>query len=89
MVIATGSPWEERLGTAFRDAAKQIGVTVSLRIVPGDKFDAEMEGKVPFSVDGFFGRPTPDTMTYALVPQQRILEQYTVALQQSRGGQDP
>ncbi len=65
MVIATGSPWEERLGTAFRDAAKQIGVTVSLRIVPGDKFDAEMEGKVPFSVDGFFGRPTPDTMLYA------------------------
>jgi peptide/nickel transport system substrate-binding protein len=65
MIIATGSPWEERLGTAFRDAAKQIGVTVSLRIVPGDKFDAEMEGKVAFSVDGFFGRPTPDTMVYA------------------------
>src|SRR5277367_1171645 len=65
MVIATGSPWEERLGTAFRDAAKQIGVTVSLRLVPGDKFDAEMEGKIAFSVDGFFGRPTPDTMLYA------------------------
>jgi peptide/nickel transport system substrate-binding protein len=65
MIIATGSPWEERLGTVFRDAAKQIGVTVSLRIVPGDKFDAEMEGKIPFSVDGFFGRPTPDTMLYA------------------------
>jgi peptide/nickel transport system substrate-binding protein len=65
MVIATGSPWEERLGTAFRDAAKQIGVTVSLRVVPGDKFDTEIEGKAPFSVDGFFGRPTPDTMLYA------------------------
>jgi peptide/nickel transport system substrate-binding protein len=65
MIIATGSPWEERMGTAFRDAAKQVGVTVSLRVVPGDKFDAEMEGKIAFSVDGFFGRPTPDTMLYA------------------------
>ena len=88
MIIAIGSPWEERLGTAFRDAAKQIGVTVSLRIVPGDKFDAEMEGKIAFSVDGFFGRPTPDTMVYCLVPQQRFVEQHAVALQQSRGRQD-
>ena len=40
-------------------------MTVSLRIVAGDKFDAEMEGKVAFSVDGFFGRPTPDMMVYA------------------------
>jgi peptide/nickel transport system substrate-binding protein len=24
-----------------------------------------MEGKVPFNVDGFYGRPTPDLMTYA------------------------
>jgi len=38
---------------------------VTLHIVPGDKFDAEMEGKVAFSVDSFFGRPTPDTMLYA------------------------
>jgi peptide/nickel transport system substrate-binding protein len=65
MIIALGSPWEERLGEAFRDAAKQLGVTVSLRTVPGDKFDAEMEGKVAFSVDGFFGRPTPDMMVYS------------------------
>ena len=65
MIIATGSPWEERLGVAFRDAAKQLGVKVTLRIVPGDKFDTEMEGKIPFSVDGFFGRPTPDMMVYS------------------------
>jgi hypothetical protein len=31
MIIATGSPWEERLGTAFRAAAKRVGLTVSLR----------------------------------------------------------
>jgi peptide/nickel transport system substrate-binding protein len=38
---------------------------VSLRVVPQDKFFAEMEGKVPFNVDEFFGRTTPDLMTYA------------------------
>jgi peptide/nickel transport system substrate-binding protein len=65
MYIPNDSPMNERLGTAFRDAAKQVGVTVSLRVVPADKFDAEMEGKIAFSVDGFFGRPTPDTMLYA------------------------
>ena len=54
-----------RLATTFRDAAKQAGITVTLRIVPQDKFYAEMEGKIAFSVDGFFGRPTPDTMLYA------------------------
>jgi peptide/nickel transport system substrate-binding protein len=65
MYFPNGSPVNERLATAFRDAAKQAGVTVSLRVVQEDKFDSEMEGKIAFSVDGFFGRPTPDTMTYA------------------------
>ncbi len=54
-----------RVATTFRDVAKQVGVTVSLQMEPPDKFFAEMEGKVPFSVDGFFGRTTPDLMTYA------------------------
>ena len=89
MFIPNGSPINERLGTAFRDAAKLAGVTVTLRVVPEDKFYAEMEGKIAFSVDGFFGRPTPDTMLCRLVPQQRFVEQHAVALQQSGGGQDP
>jgi hypothetical protein len=41
----------ERLGTAFREAAKQVGVTVSLHVVPADEFDAEsarITGKVLF-----------------------------------------
>jgi peptide/nickel transport system substrate-binding protein len=32
--------------------------------VPPDKFFAEMEGKVLFSADGFYGRATPDLMVY-------------------------
>ena len=65
MYLGGSDPTAERLATAFRDAAKQLNITVSLRIVPPDKFFAEMEGKVPFNIDGFFGRATPDLMTYA------------------------
>jgi peptide/nickel transport system substrate-binding protein len=65
MYVPGSAPTLERLATAFRDVAKQVGVTVSLHMVPPDKFFAEMEGKVPFNADGFFGRATPNLMTYA------------------------
>ena len=55
----------QRLATAFRDAAKQAGIAVSLRVTPQDKFYAEMEGKVPLNVDNFFGRTTTDTAEQA------------------------
>lgn len=64
MYIPSADPPMERLATAFRDAAKQVGVAVSLRVTPQDKFYAEMEGKVPLNVDNFFGRTTPDLMLY-------------------------
>jgi peptide/nickel transport system substrate-binding protein len=63
--VPGSSPPMERLATAFRDAAKQANVTVTLRVVPQDKFFAEMEGKVPLNVDNFFGRTTPDLMLYS------------------------
>lgn len=65
MFIPGSIPALERLATAFRDVAKQVGVEVSLRVIPQDKFFAEMEGKVPFNVDMFYGRATPDLMLYA------------------------
>jgi peptide/nickel transport system substrate-binding protein len=64
MYVPGNNPPRERLATAFRDAAKQAGINVSLRIAPPDKFFAEMEGKVLFSADGFYGRATPDLMVY-------------------------
>ena len=64
MYVPGSNPPRERLATAFRDAAKQAGINVQLRIAPPDKFFAEMEGKVPFSADGFYGRATPDLMLY-------------------------
>jgi peptide/nickel transport system substrate-binding protein len=65
MFIPGASPPMERLATTFRDVAKQVGITVQLRIMPPDKFFAEMEGKVPLAVDNFFGRTTPDLMLYS------------------------
>jgi peptide/nickel transport system substrate-binding protein len=60
LIVPGNSPPMERLGVAFRDAAKQAGVSVSLRVVPQDKFIGELEGKVPFNVDQFLGAVTPD-----------------------------
>jgi peptide/nickel transport system substrate-binding protein len=65
MYVPGSSPPRERLATAFRDVAKQVGITVELRVVPQDKFFAEMEGKVRFAADGFYGRATPDLMLYS------------------------
>lgn len=64
MFVPSANPSMERLATGFRDAAKQAGVAVTLRVVPSDKFFAEMEGKVPLNVDNFFGRATPDLQLY-------------------------
>src|SRR5271156_1028033 len=64
MYVPGSNPARERLATAFRDAAKQAGINVQLRLAPPDKFFAEMEGKVLFSADGFYGRATPDLMVY-------------------------
>lgn len=64
MFVPGNSPQMERLATAFRDAAKLADVTVTLRVVPQDKFFAEMEGKVPFNVDQFLAWTTPDLTVY-------------------------
>jgi peptide/nickel transport system substrate-binding protein len=64
MYVPSADPGLERLATAFRDAAKQVNISIELRITPQEKFFAEMEGKVPLNVDTFFGRPTPDLMLF-------------------------
>ncbi|MEJ1975249.1 MAG: ABC transporter substrate-binding protein, partial [Acetobacteraceae bacterium] len=64
MYVPASDPPLERLATAFRDAAKQVNIAIQLRVVPPDKFFAEMEGKVPFNVDNFFGRTTPDLILF-------------------------
>jgi len=65
MWVPGSNPPRERYATAFRDMAKQAGINVQLHMAPPDKFFAEMEGKVLFSADGFYGRATPDLMTYS------------------------
>jgi peptide/nickel transport system substrate-binding protein len=64
MDIPGSNPPRERYATAFRDAAKQVGIDVKLQIAPPDKFYAEMEGKIRFFADGFYGRAAPDLMVY-------------------------
>jgi len=54
----------ERLAVAFRDFARQAGVTINIQPVPSDRFFSEYEGKVALFTTNFFGRTTMDTMLY-------------------------
>jgi peptide/nickel transport system substrate-binding protein len=58
-------PVYERFAVGMRDLAKAGGVEVELKSVSTDQFFAEIEGKEPFTVTNFYGRPTPDTMVYS------------------------
>lgn len=64
LIVPEGRPARERLGLATRDMLKAVGITVDIQRVPWDKFLSDVEGKAAFSVNGFFSRPTPDTMLY-------------------------
>ena len=89
MYVPGSNPPRERIATAFREIRQQAGVNVQLRTVPPDKFFAEMEGKVRFSADGFYGRATPDLMVYPWYDSAGSWNNTLVALQKSRGGQGP
>lgn len=64
LYIPEGRPTRERLGIAVKELATPAGFRIELQRVPWDKFVADIEGKAPFFIDGFFSRPTVDTSIY-------------------------
>jgi peptide/nickel transport system substrate-binding protein len=64
IVIPVGRPVRERLGVTLQQLAKPAGFDITIQRVPFSAFGAEVSGKAPLYIDGFFGRPTIDTSTY-------------------------
>ncbi|KAB2848211.1 MAG: ABC transporter substrate-binding protein [Hyphomicrobiaceae bacterium] len=53
-----------RLGVAVRDMAKAAGIRINVERVPFATYAANVAGKAPMYVDGYFARPTIDTALY-------------------------
>ena len=54
----------ERLGVTLQQLAKPGGFDLQVQRLSFSSFEAQVSGKAPLYVDGFFGRPTTDTATY-------------------------
>ncbi len=64
LVIPVGRPVRERLGVTLQQLARPAGFEIEIQRVPFARYAAEVSGKAPFYVDGYFARPTVDTATY-------------------------
>jgi peptide/nickel transport system substrate-binding protein len=64
IIVPVGRAVRERLGVTLQQLAKPAGFDLQVQRVPYSSFDAEVSGKAPLYVDGFFARPTIDSSTY-------------------------
>ena len=64
LVIPVGRPVRERLGVTLQQLARPAGFEIEIQRVPFARYSAEVSGKAPFYVDGYFARPTIDTGTH-------------------------
>lgn len=67
IVAPVGRPVRERLAVTLQQLAKPGGFDLQIQRVPFSSFSAEVSGKAPLYIDGFFGRPTIDTSVYAFL----------------------
>jgi peptide/nickel transport system substrate-binding protein len=67
IVIPVGRPVRERLGVTLQQLAKAGGFDLQVQRVPYSSFNAEISGKAPLYIDGFFARPTVDTSMFAFL----------------------
>ena len=59
-----------RLGVAVRDMARAAGIRINIERVPFASYAANVAGKAPMYVDGYFARPTIDTALYPFYHSQ-------------------
>ena len=70
IVIPVGRPVRERLGVTLQQLAKAGGFDLQIQRLPFSSFSAEVSGKAPLYIDGFFARPTVDTSMFAFLRSQ-------------------
>ena len=64
IIVPVGRPVRERLGVTLQQLAKPGGFDLQVQRVPFSSYSAEVSGKAPLYIDGYFARPTIDTSTY-------------------------
>jgi peptide/nickel transport system substrate-binding protein len=64
LVIPVGRPVRERLGVTLQQLARPAGFEIEIQRVPFGRYSAEVSGRAPFYIEGFFARPTMDTATF-------------------------
>jgi peptide/nickel transport system substrate-binding protein len=64
IIVPVGRPVRERLGVTLQQLTKAAGFDLQVQRVPYSSFNAEVSGKVPLYIDGFFARPTVDTSLF-------------------------
>jgi peptide/nickel transport system substrate-binding protein len=64
LIVPEGRAQRERLGVTLQQLAKPAGFDISIKRTPMSAYSAEVSGKAPLYIDGYFARPTVDTSTY-------------------------
>lgn len=64
VILPVGRPVRERLGVTLQQLAKAGGFDLQIQRLPYSSFNAEVSGKAPLYIDGFFARPTVDTSLF-------------------------
>ena len=64
IIVPVGRPVRERLGVTLQQLLKPAGFDLQVQRVPFSSYDAEVSGKAPLYIDGYFARPTIDTSCY-------------------------
>jgi peptide/nickel transport system substrate-binding protein len=64
IILPVGRPVRERLGVTLQQLAKAGGFDLQVQRLPYSSFNAEVSGKAPLYIDGFFARPTVDTSLF-------------------------
>lgn len=64
IIVPVGRPVRERLGVTLQQLLAPAGFTLEVQRVPFASYTAEVSGKAPLFIDGYFARPTIDTSIY-------------------------
>lgn len=64
IIVPVGRPVRERLGVTLQQLARPGGFELEVQRVPFNRYNAEVSGKAPLYIDGYFARPTIDTGTH-------------------------
>ncbi len=67
IITPAGRPVRERLGVTLQQLAAPGGFDLQIQRVPFSSYDAEVAGKAPLYIDGYFARPTIDTSCYGFL----------------------